>query len=268
VPESKLDKAIAEVTKRFGKNTVTTLTASAEPWPHISTGCSAIDQVTGIGGIPRGRITEVFGPESGGKTTLTLQVIAQAQAAGGRALFIDAENALDIKYAADLGVNIQNLLVSQPDCGEDALSIADLMIESGAVDIVVVDSVAALVPRGELEGDMGDAQMGAQGRLMSQAMRKLNSKVAKTDTALIFINQIREKIGVMFGNNETTSGGRALKFFSSLRIDVRRIGSIKKGDAIIGNKTKVKIVKNKMAPPFLQAEPDLLFGRGFINEDL
>lgn len=266
--EDKLNDAIAEVNKRFGKGSIMPLNQStaSDPVESISTGNIEIDRITGIGGVPRSRITEVYGPESGGKTTLTLQVIAQAQKGGGVAVFIDAENALDIEYARKLGVDTDRLLVSQPDCGEDALEIVQTMIQSGAVTVVVVDSVAALVPRAELEGDMGDAQMGLQARLMSQAMRKLNSNVKRTNTALIFINQVRDKLGVMFGNPETTTGGRALKFYASLRIDVRRIAQKKKGDTIIGNETKVKIAKNKMAAPFQETKPILIFGQGFIND--
>jgi recombination protein RecA len=266
--EKALDTAVAEVNKRFGKGTLMALNQStaSDPVDVISTGNKEIDRITGIGGVPRGRIVEIFGPESGGKTTLTLQIIAQAQAAGGIAVFIDAENALDITYAKALGVDTDHLLVSQPDCGEDGLEIAQAMIQSGAISVVVIDSVAALVPRAELEGDMGDAQMGLQARLMSQAMRKLNGSVKTTKTCLIFINQVRDKLGVMFGNPETTTGGRALKFYASLRIDVRRIAQKKKGDAIIGNETKVKIAKNKLAAPFQETKPLLIFGRGFTNE--
>jgi len=266
--KSSLDDAIKEVNKRFGAGTLMPLNQStaSEPVDAISTGNAKIDAITGIGGIPRGRVTEIYGPESGGKTTLTLQIIAQAQKMGGIAVFIDAENALDMEYARALGVDTDHLLVSQPDCGEDALEIVQSMIQSGAVTVVVVDSVAALVPRAELEGDMGDAQMGLQARLMSQAMRKLNNSTKTTKTALIFINQVRDKLGVMFGNPETTTGGRALKFYASLRIDVRRIAQKKKGDTIIGNEVKVKIAKNKMAAPFREEKLLLAFGQGFINE--
>lgn len=264
----KLAEAVAEVNKRFGKGSIMPLNQStaAEPVESISTGNSKIDLITGIGGIPKGRVSEIFGPESGGKTTLTLQIIAQAQKEGGVAVFIDAENALDMEYARALGVDTDRLLVSQPDCGEDALEIAQTMIRSGMVTIVVVDSVAALVPRAELEGDMGDAQMGLQARLMSQAMRKLNGAVKTTNTALVFINQVRDKLGVMFGSPETTTGGRALKFYSSLRIDIRRIAQKKKGDVVIGNEVKIKIAKNKMAAPFREEKLLLTFGQGFQNE--
>ena len=267
--EDKLEAAIAEVNKRYGKGTIMPLNQStaSDPVEPISTGNLKIDALTGIGGIPKGRITEIFGPESGGKTTLTLMVIAQAQKAGGVAVFIDAENALDMEYARALGVDTDRLLCSQPNCGEDALEVAQMMIASGAVAIVVVDSVAALVPRAELEGDMGDAQMGLQARLMSQAMRKLNNDVKKTKTALVFINQVRDKLGVMFGNPETTTGGRALKFYASLRVDVRRIAQKKKGDEIIGNEVKVKIAKNKMSAPFKEEKLLLTFGQGFLNEE-
>jgi recombination protein RecA len=265
----KFEDAVKEVHKRFGKSSLMPLTKSAasDPVPVYSTGCAAIDEITGIGGLPRGRVTEVYGPEGGGKTTLVLQVIAEAQRQGGRVVFIDAEHALDTQYAQALGVDIEKLLISQPDCGEDALEIAGLMIQSGGIALVAVDSVAALVPRNELEGDMGDAQMGAQARLMSQAMRKITGVTSRTGTCAIFINQIREKIGVMFGNNETTTGGRALKFFSSMRVDVRRIGQKKKGDVIIGNKVKVKIVKNKLSAPYRDTEVFLKFGCGFQNEE-
>ena len=266
--EKALSDAIAEVQKRFGKGSILALNdhRASEPVEHISTSNDQIDEITGIGGIPRGRVTEIFGPESGGKTTLTLHVIAEAQKAGGLAVFIDAEHALDKEYAKALGVDTDKLLVSQPDSGEDALEIVELMVRSGAVDVIVVDSVAALVPRAELEGDMGDAQMGLQARLMSQAMRKLTATVSKTKTALIFINQVRDKIGVSFGNPETTTGGRALKFYSSLRIDVRRIAQKKKGDVVIGAITKIKIIKNKMAAPYRSVELLLTYGAGFKNE--
>lgn len=266
--KNKLDEAIADVHKRFGKGAIMPLNQSvaAEPVDVISTGNKAIDKLTVIGGIPRGRITEVFGPESGGKTTLTLQTIAQAQKTGGVAVFIDAEHALDIEYARALGVDVDNLLVSQPDCGEDALEIVEAMIGSGEVAIVVVDSVAALVPRNELDGEMGDAQMGLQARLMSQAMRKLTIKVARTKTALIFINQIRDKLGVMFGNPETTTGGRALKFYASLRIDIRRTKAEKDGTDVVGAETKIKTVKNKCAAPYKEGKVLLEYGKGFVNE--
>ena len=267
--EDKLTEALAEVNKRFGKGSLMPLNQStaSDMVEAISTGNDEINKITGIGGIPKGRITEIFGPESGGKTTLALQIIAQAQKSGGTAVFIDAEHALDPEYARALGVDVDHLLVCQPDCGEDALEIAQTMIQSGVISIVVIDSVAALVPRAELEGDMGDAQMGLQARLMSQAMRKLTKSVSTTKTALVFINQVRDKIGVMFGSPETTSGGRALKFAASLRVDVRRIAQKKKGEVIIGNMTIVKIAKNKMAAPFQKTEILLTFGQGFLNEE-
>jgi recombination protein RecA len=263
----KLEVAIADVNKRFGKGSIMALSQStaSEPVDVITTGNNTINDLTGIGGFPRGRVVEVYGPESGGKTTLTLHVIAEAQKHGGMAVFIDAEHALDINYARDLGVDVDNLLVSQPDCGEDALEIAEAMIKSGEIAVVVVDSVAALVPRSELEGEMGDAQMGLQARLMSQAMRKLTVAVSRTNTCLIFINQIRDKLNVKFGSPETTTGGRALKFYASLRVDVRRIASKKKGENIIGNEVKVKIAKNKLAAPFREDTVILEFGKGFTN---